>query len=854
MEEFGRRPGETAVVRHRGVRQERTSWSELAALSGRFAAELERRSIRPGERVLLWGPNSAEWMAAFFGCVLRGVLAVPLDAAGSAEFARRVARETQPRLAVGDRERLALLEPGLLEPGLPRIDFDDFPAALPETQAGALNTLARATPLQILFTSGTTAEPKGVVHTHGNVLASLDPIEREMQRYLKYERPFHPLRFLHTLPLSHVFGQFMGLWVPPLMGAEVHFEHRLQAARLMELIRRERISVLAAVPRVLELLQGEMEARFPDLAERRARLKGKRVWHRWWTLRDVHRAFGWKFWAFVCGGAALPGPLEEFWNEMGFALIQGYGMTETAALITLNHPFHIAKGSLGRPLPGREVKLGADGEVLVKGAMVARARWQNGHLQQADSEWLATGDLASRDAAGELRFVGRKSEVIVTAAGLNLHPEDVEAALNRQKGVAASAVVPGRGGAVAVLLWRGAGGEAQEAVEAANRELAEFQKVRRWRLWPEMDFPRSGLGKIQRRQVEAWVAAEDDAAQGDAKSDKSGAVDALSRRLAKLSGGEARPLEDSTCLDRELNLDSLARVQLQTELEEQLGRGIPDVEFEGIATVGQLRRLLGAVEARSEFPSRAANSPQTAQEGEFRYPRWAWSPAMQALRVAFLEGVMRPLVWLLASPRVVRRTQALPPGSLLIVANHVTAFDGALVLYALPGRVRRRVAVAMAGEMLDDYRHGRKQGNWALNGMAPAAYWLLTALFNVFPLPRGAGFRRSFQHAGEAMDRGYNVLVFPEGHRSAGALAEFRSGIGLLARETGASILPVAMAGLGELKRGAQSWFRSGRIRLTVGAVIAPDAALSAEELARLLHERVGELLEASQVSSASLR
>ena len=188
----------------------------------------------------------------------------------------------------------------------------------------------------------------------------------------------------------------------------------------------------------------------------------------------------------------------------------------------------------------------------------------------------------------------------------------------------------------------------------------------------------------------------------------------------------------------------------------------------------------------------------------------------------------------------------------LIISNHVTAFDGALVLYALPGRMRRQVAAAMSGEMLLDYRRARGQGNWALNLLAPGAYWLLTALFNVFPLPRAGGFRRSFAHAGEAMDCGYSVLIFPEGTRSrTGAMGPFRSGIGLLARETEAPILPVALRGLGVPpgeKARFRSWFHAGKVEIRVGAVVAAanDATDAGELTARL--ERVErELVEAGE-------
>jgi long-chain acyl-CoA synthetase len=223
----------------------------------------------------------------------------------------------------------------------------------------------------------------------------------------------------------------------------------------------------------------------------------------------------------------------------------------------------------------------------------------------------------------------------------------------------------------------------------------------------------------------------------------------------------------------------------------------------------------------------------------------------QWLRVAFIEAVAQPLVWLLANPHVVApETLNLSPDEpMLIIANHVTTFDGPLVQYALPGRVRRRIAVAMAGDMLDDYRHFRnperpagQKSSFYLPG--PLIYWLLTALFNVFPLPRRRNFQQSFAHAGAAMDRGYNVLVFPEGTRSAeGTLARFRGGIGLLARQSGAQVLPVALRGLGELKAGNRRWFRSGSIEVHVGQPIrfAPEETEAA--ITARLHAEVERLL-----------
>ena len=185
----------------------------------------------------------------------------------------------------------------------------------------------RETPFQIVFTSGTTSEPRGIVHTHRNVLVSLQTIETEMAKYRRYERWVHPLRFLHCIPLSHVFGQFMGLWCPALLAAEVHFAEQLEPARMTELIRRERVSVLVAVPRVLHLMRVHLVGRFPELefppAAQESAMSGaaaqagfvRRVLQKWWRYRRVHSALGWKFWAVISGGATLPGELESFWNS-----------------------------------------------------------------------------------------------------------------------------------------------------------------------------------------------------------------------------------------------------------------------------------------------------------------------------------------------------------------------------------------------------------------------------------------------------------------------------------------------------------------------------------------------------------
>ncbi len=814
--DFARNRDQIAVVAQRGIRHRRTTYIDLAILSRRFAAELSFRQITRGDRVLIWAENSAEWIAAFFGCVLRGVLPVPLDASSEPVFVEKIIDEVSPKLIVADTGMLLRLRTQI-----PTVACDSLSAVVTASVGCRDADLSENDPLQIVFTSGTTGAPKGVVHTHANVLASLGPIETEIHRYIRYERIFHPLRFLHTLPLSHVFGQFLGLWIPALLAAEVHFATRLIPGEMIQRVKRERISVIAAVPRILDLLKSSVEQRHPGLKKRIVAASSESAWKRWWTFRDVHASFGLKFWAFVSGGASLAPVSEEFWNALGFLVIQGYGMTETTALISLNHPFRPARGTVGQVLPGRQVRIGDDGEVQVKGDTVASSFWQKGAVHEQRDPWLATGDLAEFDGAGNLRFRGRKKDVIVTSAGLNIYPDDVESALRLSPGVLDCVVVgqEGQNGpeAVAIMIVADANA-ASGAVVLANEKLAEYQRIRRWSIWPEADFPRTANGKVLRREL----------ARGLEEQAESGA-----HRISAT----------------ELALDSLGRVELQAEIEKRFGVTLPDEVISTVKTDEQLRIAVVA-HSRDSLPlhsSEPVQSPARRSQPNHLYPVWPWSAVCQVLRTLFLECVAMPLVRALAKPKV---TRLCPSSSakcfgkqapLLLVANHVTAYDVPLILYSLPRPIRTRVAVAMAGEMVLDWRLGRGQKHWFLNLVAPLQYFLVTGLFNVFPLPQAGGFRESFTHIGEAADRSYHVLVFPEGRRSeTEAFGVFKLGAGLLWRELGTDVLPIRLRGLGELKaNGKRRWFRSGAISVTVGSPMRLDPTMSVEESVAILRKRI---------------
>jgi long-chain acyl-CoA synthetase len=821
---------ERAFRQKRGYRTESFTYGDVLKLAIGFARKLEARGIAKGDRVMVWGENCAEWAAAFFGCALRGVIVVPMDDGSATDFAMRVFQRVDAKLLVGSRTHLQECSiAGFSSASLSLADLsledlrpedlaclEDLAETLGGQPGAPLNVaLTRDDVLQIVFTSGTTAEPKGVVITHGNVLANLAPLEREIRGYLKYERLVHPLRFLNLLPLSHVFGQFLGMFLPPLLGATVIFQDELKPSEVVSTIRRERVSVLVSVPRVLQSLKQKIER---DLEERgeseafRRRFRSAEKQHflrRWWTFHSTRRQFGWKFWAFISGGATLDTETEEFWGRLGYAVIQGYGLTETTSLISVNHPFRLGKGSIGKVLPGREVKLAEDGEILVRGGGVASGYWDGRGTQEASEEpiqddqgWYRTGDIGALDQAGNLYFKGRKKDVIVTPGGTNVYPEDLEAALRRQPEVKDCVVVGmERGGnaeACAVVILH-PDARLEEVVQRANQSLAEFQRMRMFVEWRDEDFPRTNTQK-PRRNVIREVAQ----AQMLEKRTESGASSPLAELIARVTGRSVSALHHDARLDADLGLSSLDRVELMSTLEDRYQVDLSETRFGAVRTVGEMERML-----RGEAAPGAA----------YHYPSWTLRWPITWLRILAHYLLIRPAIVLLGWPRVEGRQHLRGvAGPLLVVSNHVGDVDAGFILTALPARFRHRLATATGGEALEALRTPAPDRGF-FGRMYDRVQWALgVSLLNLFPLPREAGFRRSFAYAGEAVDRGCSVLVFPEGrHTTDGKMNAFRAGAGLLAGNLGIPVLPMRIDGLFEVKHAGRRFAAPWTIGVRIG-------------------------------------
>jgi long-chain acyl-CoA synthetase len=822
--------GEVAVAWRHGYRMVRWSYEDLYRAATQFARQLEERSVDKGDRVLIWGENSGEWIAAFLGCMFRGAIAVPMGAIAEKNFAVRVVEQAKVKLAVVGRNLPAL------DSALPTVALENLGEEVGRYSIAGFAPAAagRSDPVEIVFTSGTTAEPRGVVLTHGNVLANLEPLEKEIRSYRRYERLFHPLRFLDLLPLSHVFGQLLGVFLPQILGATSIFLDTLNPAEVARTIHEEKVSVLVTVPRLIESLRGQIEREIETRGEtdgfqwRFRDAEGKHFLRRWWRFRKIRRRFGWKFWAIVSGGAALPAAAEEFWTRLGYAVIQGYGLTETTSLVSVNHPFQLTQGSIGKSLPGLEVKLSDEGEILVRGENVASGYWKDAGVETTrDAEgWFHTGDLGERGADGTLYFKGRRKNVIVTPEGLNVYPGDLEAELRKEPGVRDCVVIglarDGNAVPCAVLLLRDANGDAGAAVERANERLAPFQQVRQWYVWPDADFPRTPTQKPVLKQIATKVADELGGHAGETASAQASAVEQILRRVSRgeAAGGKATG---------KLQLSSIERVELLGALEDRYQMDLSETDFTKADTVAALEKLV-------ERP------PERARM--FHYPRWAQSRPLSWLRTAVFYLLQRPAMLILGWPRVTGRTNLHGvKGPLLVISNHVGYLDPAYILAALPARLRHRLAVAMDGELLETMRTPPDGTPLFERLFLRTQYFLVVSLFNVFPLPRHSGFRKSFGFIGDLADRGWSILVFPEGARTRdGAMNPFQGGIGLLATRLRVPVLPMRLDGIFERKAEDKHWAPPGAIRVTIGKLVSFEENAQPERMTQELEQRVKKL------------
>ena len=775
------------------------TYAELWDEAGRMAGLLREHGVGAGDRVVLWGRNQPRWVVAFLGVIRLGAVAVPLDAQSNDAFLSLVCRAVEPRLTLAD----ARLLPDTGAGTCPRLCLDELDELLAR-QATPVD-LPRGQPddlCEIVFTSGSTGQPKGVMLTHRNLASNVTAVSSLM--------PALPSdRLLSILPLSHVFEQTMGLLLPLTGGACVVYPPGRVSADIVRLLGRYRITALLVVPQVLRLMLDGIERE----VERRGHARQWRLLlalagrlpmpARRLLFRRLRARLGGHLRVLICGGARLDPALADAWERLGLPVVQGYGLTETAPCIAGTGIADRRLGAVGRVLPGQQARLGEDGEIQTRGPNVTPGYWRDPAATAVAfvDGWFRTGDIGAFDSDGYLYLRGRVKDMIVLANGLNVHAADIEQALVAEPEIRAAAVVEmpdvaGKPAVHAALIGPESDAAARAAVWRANARLLPHQQVRAWSRWPDECFPQTTTLKVRKHEVRARLLERRAAMPAQPSTVAAGAT--VTRLIADAGQLEPGQITLDQRLGDDLGFDSLARVELALAVENQFGVALADDHLTGATTVGDLAALIAAE------PVESSRLPA--------WPRAAWSRWSRAvLQIALLAPLIRLFFRLdtASQPRLPDER-----GPVILAANHSSHLDSLVVLAALPARQRARVAVAAGA----DYFFTRR---WlgALVGL----------LLNAFPFARQGGAMSGLRVCRQLADEGWWLLLFPEGTRSLdGRIGCFRQGVGHLATEIGATVVPARIDGAHRLWPKGGRWPRPGRVRVRFGQPLRFDSGTSA--------------------------
>ena len=772
----------------------RWSYDKLWEDSGRVATLLQRRGLKKGDQAILWGPNSPHWVLAFFGCLRAGVVLIPLDLRSAPDYVARVISRTDPKIAFISR----LTPKEDVQLGVPEITFEELEPAINGLPAPDSVPIHKNDLAEIMFTSGTTGDPKGVMLTHRNLTANIEGITQ-------YVTVNYTHRLLSLLPLSHMYEQMGGLFITLHSGASVTYPTSRQPTVLSRTMRERKITTMLMVPQALELLMNGIEREVIRQGKERLwkallKVAGRTPFSlRRRLFRTVHKQFGGKLSLIVSGGAPLDRDLGRKWELLGVKVLQGYGATEASPVIS-NHTMDVRRpDSTGRPLPNVQVKISDQGEILVKGENITPGYYNAPEVTAKAFEdgWYKTGDLGFFDDDGFLHIQGRVKDMIVLPSGQNVFPQDIQTLLVKHPAIK-DAVVIGlpRGTSVEVhaALILDDPDSAQEAVDWTNSQLAEQQRVRGFTIWPDEDFPRTHTLKVKNHVViDAILRGPEQStppSQAPASTPPTGPRDLISI-IAELSRREATLISPDSTLGNDLDLDSLGRIELLSAVESELGVYLDESQVSPETTV---RHLSSMVEDGSRRPPLV------------KFPAWGMRMWARMARGFLQQGLVFPLMTLAYGLKVSGKENLMGlNGPVLFASNHHLGLDNPLIFKAVTRRWRRRLAVAAAAELWQN-----------------PIWWVLNPLLgNGFPIARTGPIRPSLENLGRIMDRGWSVLIYPEGVLTVGGpMKPFMQGAGLVAVEGRVPVVPMR---LDVAKFGSPSrlpLLRRGRVEVRFGPPI----------------------------------
>lgn len=876
-------PERVALQVRRGGEWERLTYAQLLARADEIGRGIAALGVRAGDRVILWSEGRPEWGLAYIASVGAGAVVVPADPQLPEADFQNLVDVTKPSLVIASDKCLERLSEVACRRvraagGIVRVDGGfalDTGEPLPAPPPGAAPARPAVTEeslASLIFTSGTTVAPKGVMLTHGNFLANVRALTA-------FTHVTEEDAFLSVLPMFHVFEFTAGFLTPLSAGASITYPPELSSAAIVGAMNETRTTVMLGVPRLYALLHDGIMRKIEEAGGVSRTLFGslRRLSRGALSLtrspavsralfRRVHAVFGGRIRMFVSGGAPLDGKVYQAFREMGFEIVEGYGLTETAPVLTMNPLGATRPNSVGQPLPGVQLWISRPnssgvGEVVVAGDNVMRGYYERPEetARVLTNGWFRTGDLGYLDADGYLYLTGRIKDLIITAAGKNVYPDEVEAHYKGLAGVKDFTIVgirpPGALGeevhAVVVPEEPAPGAPAESPaalharLEAAFStravRLPSYQHVGAVHIWSG-DLPKTSTLKVKRARVKAELemrlggASRGAAAGAGAQAATSAAPaagaptkisEAVVAFLSRLTNVPASEIVPAKTLEIDLAVDSLMRVEIAAFLEARFGAHLSDEQQLALKTV---RDVLDAAE-RGESARRAAVEPATDEtestelvaywERELSKGNWHAAAAANAqngdARRSVFHAAAREVIVLAGRVvygvsfrlRAEGRENLPAQPRYIIAANHASHLDSLAVLLATGDR-GRRLRVVGAKDYFFNTRWKR---------------WFFGRLLHAIPFDRNENFVEGLRLCKRALEEDYSLLIFPEGTRTTtGELQPFKLGVGILARELGVPIVPAYIDGAFEALPKGRTVPRPAPIRVRFGAPIAPAA------------------------------
>jgi long-chain acyl-CoA synthetase len=801
------------------------TFGEFMKNAGAMAAGLSALGLRKGGRVALVSENRHEWCASYTGILMAGGMAVPVDARLTPGEIKNILVDSEASCVVHTEATGPGVKEASVNLGIPGIDMDSFgwegPAAPFEPHAGREEDVA-----SLLYTSGTTGVPKAVMLTHKNLLSDAKAV-------IDLKIMSGKDRVLSILPLHHTYSFMCTFLCPVLLGAGITYPQGLKGPEILAAVRETGVTALIGVPQLLELMlkriTDKMDALPKPLSWAVRRFIGLSGLIRRRTganpMKAVFKPMGRQFRFFTSGGARLDPGVMAGLEALGFTVIEGYGLTETSPIVCFNPPARRKPGSVGRAVPGAEIKIlmpsgQGEGEVAVRGPMAMKGYYRRPVETEAvmDDGWFKTGDLGYLDGEGYLYLTGRLKEVIVLSSGKNVYPEEVENHYARAPLIKEICVVEREGRLGAVVV--------PDMAEVAARRVGNINETLRWEMGrlsgglpPHMrvmgytirqePLPRTPLGKLRRFIISEGVMPGAESRE----EDKALTGDETGRRVLECLGPfleDGAPVRSGDNLELDLGLDSLKRVEFAASLDRAFSLKLPEAVFYDVHTVGGLVQALKDLDAGAGAADYAAGEGmesvlmrEPSEEERMRVGllrgRFDWPVTVFFLVV--LKALMKLLFRLETSGK-----ENIPGPPFIIAANHTSYLDGPVIGAAVPYGAFR--GLYFLG--LRRFFRGPVMSRFA-------------RLAHVISIDADNYVEGAMGLSSYALRSGHSVAVFPEGGRSFGSgMMDFKKGVGILALRLGVPVVPVWIEGaLRALPRGS-ALLRPAKIRVVFGKPVMP--------------------------------